>query len=172
MVISGNLKKKFLKYLKKEILPVNDSTIVSPVKGKIVFANMINDSMFSEEILGQTIGFIPKDREIVCPVNGVVEMLFPTGHAFGIRGNDGNGYLVHIGINTVNLNGKGFNAYIKENQKVKAGQLAIKIDLDEIKGQGYDDTVILIVSEKKKEDFNVNYLDLDFVEKGQIINHV
>ena len=163
---------KFLKHIKKENIFVGDSTVVSPVEGIFVSANKINDPIFGEEVLGQTIGFVPIGKEIVCPVNGVVEMIFPTGHAFGIRGNDGNGYLVHIGINTVNLNGKGFNVYLKENQKVKAGQLAVKIDLDEIKRQGYDDTVILIVSEKGKEDFKVNYLDIDYVEKGQIINNI
>ncbi|MBP3275519.1 MAG: PTS glucose transporter subunit IIA [Kandleria sp.] len=83
------------------------------------------------------------------PANGVLSVLFPTGHAFGITTNDGTELLVHIGIDTVNLKGKGFNVLAKQGDHVLAGQPIIKVDRDLIKQEGYDLTTMLVVTNKK-----------------------
>ncbi|MBQ0065133.1 MAG: PTS glucose transporter subunit IIA [Firmicutes bacterium] len=144
-----------------------DNTILSPVSGMLIPASEISDPVFSEEMMGQTIGFIPDDGYIVCPVDGMVEVAFPTGHAFGIKGVDGNGYLVHIGIDTVSLEGKGFNALLKQGEKVKAGQPAVEMDINLVKETGLNTTTILIITEKVKD---VHYIDFKHVNKGDKIN--
>ncbi|MCH1942680.1 PTS sugar transporter subunit IIA [Holdemania massiliensis] len=158
-------------FLKKEdIVPRGDEELVSPVKGKMVPPCEIPDDVFAEEMMGQTVGFFPANGDIVCPINGVVKVMFPTGHAFGIEGNDGNGYLVHIGINTVSLNGKGFSTYLKVGDKVKAGQKAVKVDLNVLNESNLNNTVILAVTEKKAYDFRIQFIDFGLVEKGQVIS--
>lgn len=153
-----------------KLLKKKEEIIVAPASGKMIPASEINDPVFGEEMIGQTIGIIPSSGDIVCPVDGEVEVAFPTGHAFGIKGNDGNSYLVHIGIDTVSLAGKGFDAKLRQGQKVKAGELAVVMDIDHVKNAGLDPAVMLIVSEKKKDDFKVDYIDYKDVEKGEKIN--
>ena len=148
---------------------IKDGDIVSPVTGTIIATKDIADSVFAQEIMGQTIGIVPEEGIVVCPVNGKVEVLFPTGHAFGIKGNDGNSYLVHIGIETVNLRGKGFTTWIKQGQNVKAGQKAVDVDLQYVKSNGLDTTVMLIVTEKK-DDCNIQYVEKSNVIKAEKIN--
>lgn len=161
------------KLLKKEEIPVySDLDVVSPVTGKMIPANQIQDTVFAQEMMGQTIGIIPTDGIVVSPVNGKIVTLFPTGHAFGVMANDGNCYLVHIGIDTVNMNGKGFKTFAKQGDTIKAGQKIIQADLNEIKKLGYDTTVMLIVTDKSKDDFHVNYINLGNIKKGQKINHI
>ena len=107
----------------------------------------INDPMFAEEMMGQTIGFILSDGEVVAPTTGRLEVLFPTGHAFALRMNDGTRLLIHIGIDTVNLKGKGFKVLKKQGDRVKAGEIVVKVDLDTVKQAGYDAITMLIVTE-------------------------
>lgn len=155
----------------QENLPaVADTAVVSPCTGKLIPAAEISDPVFAEEMLGQTIAVIPTDGTVVCPVNGTVTTMFPTGHAFGVTANDGNAYLVHIGIDTVSMNGKGFNVLLKEGQKVVAGQNAVIVDLNEIAKAGLDATTMLIVAEKVSDDFKVDYITSGDVVMGQVIN--
>lgn len=156
----------FRRFSKKEEL----KDVLSPVQGEMIAAKDIKDPVFSEELMGQTIGIIPENGDIVCPVSGTVSAMFPTGHAFGITTSEGNGFLVHIGIDTVSLNGKGFQTFIKQGEKVKAGQKAVEMNLNVVKEEGYDPTVMLIVSDSIRDDYKVNYIDYGPVEKGQIIN--
>lgn len=145
----------------------DDNSIVAISDAKVVPVSEINDPVFSKEMLGQTIAFELKDDIIVSPCNGILEVMFPTGHMFAVRRNDGIGIIVHVGINTVDLKGKGFTTYAKQGDKVVAGQKILKIDNKFIKNSGYDLTTMLIVTDaKEKLQFTCN----DFVEKGQIIN--
>ena len=91
----------------------NDDDIVAVCDGEIIPNSDISDEMFSKELMGKTIAIKPESSEIVSPANGEIELIFPTGHAFGIRTKDGTGILVHIGINTVDLNGKCFKKFKK-----------------------------------------------------------
>lgn len=157
-------------FSKKELLSVADSAVTAPVSGKMISANEISDAAFSQEMLGQTIGIVPVDNVIVAPANGTIEVFFETGHAFGIKTSDGTGLLVHIGVDTVSLNGKGFKTFAKQGDKVRAGQKIVEADFDVIKAAGLNPTVMLIVTEQPTEDFRINYIDNAEVKNGQIIN--
>ena len=142
--------------------------IVSIATGTMIPANKINDPVFAQEMMGQTIGFQLEVGEIVSPAKGIVEMIFPTGHAFAIRMSDGTGFLVHIGIDTVELNGKGFKVCVKQGQSVNAGQTIVKMDLSLVQSLGYDTTTMLIVSEPINK--TIDYISFGKVKKGQVIS--
>ena len=129
----------------------------------------INDPMFAEEMMGQTIGFILSDGEVVAPATGRLEVLFPTGHAFALRMNDGTRLLIHIGIDAVNLKGKGFKVLKKQGDRVKAGEVVVKVDLDTVKQAGYDTTTMLIVTEPIYDGEKINFIGFGDVKKSQII---
>ena len=117
----------FDKFKKNDTIPVTDSKdIVAPVKGTMIPPSEISDPVFAQEVMGQTIGFVPEEETIVCPVNGKVEVLFPTNHAFGIRDAFGTVFLVHIGIDTVKLEGKYFTPNVKTNDIVNIVQEEVK----------------------------------------------
>lgn len=141
----------FDRILKKENLPnVSDDNLVAVCDGEMIEAKRINDPMFSKEVLGQTVGFVPTTSTFVAPCNGTLEVMFSTGHAYAIRMNDGTGVLVHVGINTVDLNGKGFNVLVSQGTHVKAGQKIVNVDLDTVKKAGYDVTTMLVITEPQK----------------------
>ena len=163
----------FDKFLKKEtISQYADEEIAAVVNGEIIPANQIKDEVFSQEMLGRTIGFIPGDGDIVSPANGKLEVMYPTGHAFGVRMKNGRALLVHIGIDTVEMKGKGFSILAKQGDEVKAGQSIVKVNLSMVKEAGYSDTVMLIVTEPAEDGSGVRYIDPGIVTKGQVINQL
>lgn len=101
--------------------------------------------------MGQTVAVEPSDGLIASPANGVIEMIFPTAHAFGLRMNDGTGLLIHIGIDTVKLNGKGFTVLKKQGDTVKAGEPVVRVDLNALKNAGYSSQTIIVVTEPVEE---------------------
>lgn len=153
---------------KKKLPEVANDRIVSVCKGKMIQALQIDDIAFAHELMGKTIGFIPEDEQIVAPCNGKLEVLFPTGHAFAIRRKDGTGILVHIGINTVELNGKGFTLFAKQGDEVKAGQKIVEIDLEVIKNAGLSATTMLIITEPA-DNIDYNFTNYGDKEKAEII---
>lgn len=153
----------------KEEVAYEDTDIVSIGEGEMIEPSKIKDQMFAEEMMGQTIGFILKDGTVVSPANGKLEVLFPTGHAFALRMNDGTGLLIHIGIDTVNLKGNGFKVLRKQGDSVKAGEPVVKVDLNKVKDAGYDTTTMLIVTEPANENEKIDFIDYGEVSKGRII---
>lgn len=151
----------------KSIKQYDGNSIVAIADAKVIPTSEVNDPVFSQEMLGQTIALKLEDDIIVSPCTGTLEVMFPTGHMFAVRRNDGIGIIVHVGINTVDLKGKGFTTFAKQGDKVVAGQKILKIDNKFIENSGYDLTTMLIVTDtKEKIQFTCN----DFVKKGQIIN--
>ena len=146
----------------------SDSDVVAICDGQIVDTKSIKDQTFAQEMMGKTYAFEPTSGEIVSPVNGTLEIVFPTGHAFGLRAKDGTGYLIHIGIDTVNLNGKGFTILKKQGETVKAGETVIKVDLDTVK-QSYPVTTMFIITEPL-EGKEYNFKSSGTVTKGEKIN--
>lgn len=157
-------------FSKKDGSSMADNTVVAPVTGKMVSASELSDAVFAQEILGQTIGIVPTNNVVVAPASGTIEVVFETGHAFGIKTNEDVGLLVHIGVDTVSLNGNGFKVLVKQGDKVEAGQKIVEVDFDAIKAAGLDPTVMLIVTEPPTGDFKINYVDSIEVKNGQVIN--
>ena len=116
---------------------IDKEILVSPLKGEVVNLSEIEDAAFSSGVLGDGVAIIPSDGKVISPVNGVITTLFPSLHAIGILSDEGIEVLIHIGLNTVQLDGKGFNAKIKQGDKVKKGQEILTFDMDTIKNAGY-----------------------------------
>ena len=95
-------------------------------------------------MMGDGVAIIPSEDDIVAPCDGIVSMLYPTLHAFGITSADGLDILVHIGIDTVRLKGKGFRSFVKEGQKVRVGERIIKVDTYDMKNKGLDLTTMIL----------------------------
>ncbi|NCB33253.1 MAG: PTS glucose transporter subunit IIA [Erysipelotrichia bacterium] len=123
---------------------IDENLIYSPVDGDIVPLEKVNDIVFSNKMLGDGIAVKPTSGEVYSPVNGIVTVLFPTKHAIGIEGDNGEIVIIHIGIDTVELNGKGFEALVKQGDNVYAGQLLILIDLELISSK-YDPTTMIVI---------------------------
>lgn len=113
----------------------NDNTFVAPIDGKILSITEVPDEVFSQKMMGDGFAIEPANGEVVSPVNGTITTLFPTKHAIGITADNGREILVHFGIDTVNLQGEGIEALVKQGDKVKAGQQLLKVDLSSIKGK-------------------------------------
>ena len=108
----------------------------------------VNDSVFSSGVLGEGISVKPKDGVLFAPAKAEVIMTYETGHAVGLRTENGAEVLIHIGLDTVKLKGKYFDVKIKEGQEVDPGETLIEFDLDKIVEAGFDPTVIMVVTKK------------------------
>ncbi|HEY3410337.1 MAG TPA: glucose PTS transporter subunit IIA, partial [Propionicimonas sp.] len=124
---------------------VKTDVVLAPVAGKVVTLADVADKVFASKALGEGVGIIPSDGHIVAPVAGVMVTVADTGHAFGIKTDDGVEVLVHVGIDTVRLDGKGFQVDVAKDQRVEAGDLLAKVDLDAVKAAGYDTTTVVTV---------------------------
>lgn len=111
--------------------------IGSPVKGKVLKLESIKDDAFASGVLGKGAAVLPEEGNVFAPANGVVSTLFPTLHALGMETEEGVEILIHIGLDTVQLNGEGFEAMVKEGDRVQKGQLLIKFEKDFIEEKGF-----------------------------------
>ena len=124
----------------------DDSVLYSVSEGTAILLSQVNDATFASEVLGKGIAVIPSKGEVVAPCDAVVETVFDTKHAVGLSTESGMELLIHIGINTVELNGKYFTSHVKNGDHVKKGQLLISFDMEKVKAAGYDVTTPLIVT--------------------------
>lgn len=109
---------------------------VAPMTGRVLDLDDVSDKVFSDRLMGDGFAIELTESEVVSPVDGVVEMTYPSKHAFGIKASSGEEILIHLGMDTVELNGEGFESFVETNDRVKKGQLLCKIDLDYVKDQG------------------------------------
>ncbi|WP_313540551.1 beta-glucoside-specific PTS transporter subunit IIABC [Enterococcus sp.] len=137
-------------YTKSEVL-------AKPVSGQVISLAEVKDDVFSSGMIGEGFGIIPDHGELVAPEDGEITMLFETNHAIGLKTNNGAELLFHIGIDTVQLEGKYFSAAVSTGDFVKKGQPLIHFDLQAIKDLGYDTTVICVVT--NKENFVIEPID-------------
>lgn len=135
----------------KVLIAANEINVNSPVSGKVIPITEVDDEVFSTETLGRGVGIIPDNGKVYAPFDCEIEMLSDTGHAFGLRSDDGLGMLIHIGIDTVKLNGKGFDVHVKEGQHIAKGTLLADFDKDFIVKSGCDPIVIFIATELEDE---------------------
>lgn len=125
----------------KEIISID-----SPITGEIVPLSNVKDEMFSKEMLGRGIAIIPTEGEVFAPTAGVISATFATKHAIGMTTDAGVELLIHIGIDTVELEGKPFSQYVEKGDRVEKGTLLIKFDLEDIKTAGYDPITMVVVT--------------------------
>lgn len=128
----------------------NKITIASPVNGEIVPINQVKDDTFAQEMVGKGVAIIPSDGKFYSPADGNLIALFPTGHAFCINSDDGAEILVHIGIDTVKLEGQHYTIHAKQGDTVKKGDLIVEVDLEGVKSAGYDVITPMIISNPNK----------------------
>ena len=124
----------------------NEIIIASPMKGEIMPLNEVNDETFASEMMGKGVAIKPVDGKVVSPINGIVQTIFKTKHAIGLKSEDGTEILIHIGMDTVQLEGKHFKAYVKDGDKVKIGDTLIEFDTEAIEKEGYELTTPVIVT--------------------------
>jgi len=137
-------------------------TIVSPVQGTVKKLNEIDDKVFSSEAVGKGIVVSPINGQIVSPIAGVITALLPSKHAVGITSAEGIKLLLHVGIDTVELNGKGFTSFIKIGDHVEKGDLLLNADVNLIKNEGYNSDVIMVVTNSN------DYLDIVCVANDDV----
>lgn len=130
----------------QDVTTVKDETLQAPVNGKAIRLSEVKDEAFAGGVLGQGAAIVPDNGEICAPCDGVISVMYPTGHAIGIRSRAGAEILIHIGMDTVSLNGEGFEVRVKEGQSIKAGELLVRADLEKIQKAGFDITTPVIVT--------------------------
>lgn len=128
-----------------------------PVDGQVVALSEVNDEVFSSGMIGEGFGIIPTSGELIAPEDGEITMLFETNHAIGLKTRNGAELLFHIGLDTVQLEGKHFTPYVKAGDQVKQGQPLIQFDLDAIEAAGFDPIVICVVT--NQENFTVKTIE-------------
>lgn len=130
----GLFKKKKTEYL-----------LGAPAKGKAVPLTEVNDPTFSEGMLGQGVAVIPSEGKIYAPIDGEVGMVFDTLHAVSLTADCGAEVLIHVGLDTVKMNGDGFVGHVQAGDKVKKGDLLLEVDLEKVKAAGYDTTTPMLI---------------------------
>ena len=120
--------------------------VKAPVNGTIIPAKEIPDPVFAEETMGPSVGIKPSEGIVYAPFDGEVMMIFPTNHAIGLKSDSGMEVLIHIGVDTVAMDGDGFAAFTKQGDKVKAGDKLLSFDRDKIAAAGHPDTVIVALT--------------------------
>ena len=148
---------------KKDTSMLRRIEIASPMKGEVKKLSELKDEAFASGVLGKGAAIVPEEGKVYAPADGEITALFPTLHALGMKTGEGAELLIHIGMDTVQLNGEGFEAHIKEGDQVKKGQLLISFDKALIEGKGYClDTPVLITNSD-------DYLEIVEPEPGRIM---
>lgn len=136
--------------------------IVSPMQGTIIPLEQLRDSTFSSGIIGKGIAIKPENGRLVSPITGKVEFVFKTQHSIGLKSDAGSEILIHIGIDTVRLNGQFFKCQVSEGQNVKQGELLIEFDTESITNAGYDITTPVLITNYE------NYMNLLVIAEGEV----
>ena len=124
-----------------------EEVLGAPMSGEVIPLNELADDAFSSGVMGKGVGIEPTDGKVISPVNGTVSTLFPTLHAIGLTSDSGAEILIHIGMDTVQLEGNGFKAYIAQGDRVQKGQHLLDVDLQLLEERGYvTQTPVLIVN--------------------------
>lgn len=138
--------------------------IYAVVDGRLKKLEMVSDPAFAQKILGDGAAITPQNECVVSPCEGTITMMYPTLHAFGVKNTDGIEMLVHIGIDTVRLNGKGFKKYVEEGTIVKPGDKIISFDPRYLQDEDLDMTIMVLFPGMGK---NVKILQSGYVRRGK-----
>ncbi|AQA01619.1 hypothetical protein BVC93_03305 [Mycobacterium sp. MS1601] len=126
------------------------TSVVAPVAGRHVALAEVDDKVFSSGVMGQGFAIVPDDGHFVAPISGTLQVVMSSGHGYGIKSADGAEVLVHIGINTVQLEGAGFRALVDAGQQVRSGDPLAEVDLAAVTAAGFDTTTVVLVTNSKE----------------------
>ena len=121
-------------------------SVFAPVKGEVIPLDQVDDQAFASGVMGKGMAIIPTEGKVCSPCDGVVSAIFPTGHAVGVTSNDGVEVLIHIGMDTVKMEGRGFDKKVKEGDKVTRGQILVEFDMDAVQKAGYSLVTPVIIT--------------------------
>lgn len=119
--------------------------LMAPIEGEAVDITKVSDPTFADKLMGEGIAIIPTDGEVVAPIDGTIELVFDTKHAISMTSKEGVEVLIHVGLDTVGLNGNGFEAFVKAGDEVKVGDKLLSVDLDVIKEAGLETITPMVV---------------------------
>ena len=148
--------------------PAGEDAVHAHATGQMIPMEEVKDETFAQKMLGDGFAILPEDGEVCSPVNGTVTSVFDTKHAVCLVSDGGLEILIHIGIDTVNLQGKHFTAHVKDGDTVKAGQPLITFELEQVKKAGYD-TVIPLVFTDPDHQIDMDSLRMRYVKHGDIV---
>ncbi len=145
----------------------NEIEVFAPLQGKVVKLNEIPDPVFSSGMMGDGVGIEASENLVKAPFDGEVVTLFPTNHAIGLINAEGVEVLIHVGINTVEMNGEGFKAHVAQGDKVKQGELLLEFDADLIHEKGYSSlTPVIITNSAELKSIQINNKEnIDFSDE-------
>jgi len=147
----------------KEELNVDmENIIYSPLTGRVVPLSEVNDPVFSQEMMGKGAAIIPTAKRVVAPCNGEVVNVFRTLHAVTIRADNGADIIIHVGLETVALDGQYYESHVEDGQRVKKGDLLLTVDINKIKEDGYDVITPVIVTN------SAEYQSVEKTEKNEV----
>lgn len=119
--------------------------LMAPIEGEAVDITKVSDPTFADKLMGEGIAIIPTDGEVVAPIDGTIELVFDTKHAISMTSKEGVEVLIHVGLDTVGLNGNGFEAFVKAGDEVKVGDKLLSVDLGVIKEAGLETITPMVV---------------------------
>ncbi len=152
-------------FLKRKVREVK-----APADGQIVAIESVNDKVFSQKLVGDGVAIVPVSNVFTAPIDGTITKIFSTNHAYSIRSSKDLEVMVHIGLDTVDLNGAGFERLAKEGDEVKAGDEIIRVDLDALREHAKDIVTPIIISDES--DVKSIEKNLNIVKSGDIIMEV
>lgn len=141
-----------------------DEKLRSPIVGEVVALNEVNDPVFSSGVMGQGIAVKPAKGVVYAPADAEIAIAFPTGHAYGLKTDNGAEILIHVGIDTVSMNGEGFEAKVSQGDRVKAGDVIGTFDSEAIAANGLDDTTMVIITN------TMDYAEVTPIATGSVTN--
>ncbi|WP_405078280.1 beta-glucoside-specific PTS transporter subunit IIABC [Pectobacterium carotovorum] len=144
------------------IQAAKDETLFAPLAGNVVPLHQLSDPVFADEVFGKGIAIVPQKGELRSPINGTVGSIFATNHAITLESSAGAEVLIHIGIDTVKLNGRHFTRHVEDEQNVSVGDLLISFDLDALRAENIDPSVIMIVTNTE------NYQEISVIKENNV----
>ena len=141
-----------------------DEKLRSPILGEVVALSEVNDPVFSSGVMGQGIAVKPSKGVVYAPADAEIAIAFPTGHAYGLKTDNGAEILIHVGIDTVSLNGEGFEAKVSQGDRVRAGDIIGTFDSEVIAANGLDDTTMVIITN------TMDYAEVTPIATGSVTN--
>ena len=141
-----------------------DEKLRSPIVGEVVALSEVNDPVFSSGVMGQGIAVKPSKGVVYAPADAEIAIAFPTGHAYGLKTDNGAEILIHVGIDTVSLNGEGFEAKVSQGDRVRAGDIIGTFDSEVIAANGLDDTTMVIITN------TMDYAEVTPIVTGSVTN--